>query len=82
MERGGSVRSKCNAELSEAQQIVCDLLASHLFGQEIPIGSETDWRAILEESYLQGVHTIMGQLASKNGAPPPDTHSLATIRFF
>ena len=69
MERGGSVRSKCNAELSEVQHTVCDLLANHLFGQEIPIGSETDWRAILEESYLQGVHTIVGQLAPQNGAP-------------
>lgn len=63
------MRSKCNAELSEAQQIVCDLLANHLFGREISIGSEIDWRAVLEEGYLQGVHTIVGQLASQNGVP-------------
>lgn len=56
-------------ELSDTQKAICDLLANHLFGRETSVEAEMDWRAILEESYLQGVHMIVGQVAARNGAP-------------
>ena len=63
------MRSKEYPELSQTQKAVCDLLANHLFGREATVGGKMDWRAILEESYLQGVQMIIGQIAPENGIP-------------
>lgn len=59
-----------NPEFDSNQITLFGLLAEALFGHPFIPAENTDWRRVFQESYFQGVHTIVCRHLDKHGVSP------------